>query len=181
LRELPEIDIWFSVCPQTQKQVTCRLGHSNDRLVQTNKILCTSICRILATNITWPRATFIHLSHALQNESALSYYYVPRPPREHLCLLATRCYTPQPPDLYYQPPPQEYSYQAPPQQYVYQPPAQVYEYQPPPQQYVYQPPAEIYEYQYPPQRYVYQPPPLRCAPQPGDARFFWELGIPGRS
>jgi hypothetical protein len=98
-----------------------------------------------------------------RSELAMSYYYVPRPAREHICLLAMRCYTPQPPDIYYQPPAQEYSYQPPPQRYVYQPPAQVYEYQPPPQRYVYQPAAQ------------------RCVPEPGDARAFWELGIPGRS
>jgi len=116
-----------------------------------------------------------------RSESPMPYYYVPRPPREHTCLLPMTCYTPQPPDVYYQPPAQEYFYQAPPQQYVYQPPAQVYEYQPPPQQYVYQPPPQVYEYQPPPQQYLYQPPPQRCAPEPGDARAFWELGLPGRS
>jgi hypothetical protein len=115
------------------------------------------------------------------NGLAMSYYYVPRPPKEHTCILPVKCYTARRPDVYYQPPAQEYLYQAPPQQYVYQPPAQVYEYQPPPQQYVYQPPAQVYEYQSPPQKYVYQPPPQRCALGLGDARAFWELGVPGRS
>ena len=92
----------------------------------------------------------------------MSFYYVPKPPKEHFCLLPARCFTPRPPDVYYQPPRQEW---------VYQPPLQ---------RYVHQPPPEIYDYQPPAQRCVYQPPTGRFVYRLGEARTFWELGIPGR-
>lgn len=113
-------------------------------------------------NTARSRVTFIHLfPQGSKRDLNMSYFYVPRPPKEHLCLVPMRCFTPQPPDVYYQPPKQEW---------VYQPPSQ---------RYVYQPPPEICEYQPPPQKYVYQPPPERYSPtQPGDARAYWELGIP---
>jgi hypothetical protein len=92
----------------------------------------------------------------------MSYYYVPKPPKEHFCLLPAWCLTPQVPDVYYQAPRQEWVYQ------------------PLPLRFVYQPPPEMYAYLPPAQRFVYQPPPVRYVYQPGDARAFWELGIPGR-
>jgi len=114
------------------------------------------------------------------NDLEMSYYYVPRPPREHMCLLPVTCFTPQPPEVYYQPPPQEYIYHPPPEKRVYQPPPQTCVYRPPPQICWYQPPAQTYEYQPPPQKYMYQSPPERYLCQDGDARMFRELGIPGR-
>lgn len=145
----------------TQMPVSRR---GNGGLVQTNDTSsCDSRSDSCHERCTVSRNVYPSFPLCSTSESDMSYYYVPRPPREHVCLLPMTCYTPQPPDVYYQPPAQEYSYLPPAQQYVYQPPAQVYEYQPPPQ------------------RYVYQPPPERCAPEPGDARVFWELGIPGRS
>jgi hypothetical protein len=149
-------------CQTPQMPIFGRRGHSG--LPQTNEhSLRDSRPDSCHEHCTVSRNVYPSFLHCPRSELAMSYYYVPRPPREHLCLLAMRCYTPQPPDMYYQPPAQEYFYQSPPQRYVYQPPAQVY------------------EYQSPPQRYVYQPPALRCMPEPGDARLFRELGIPGRS
>jgi hypothetical protein len=155
LRTIIRVAIW-------PRMPISRRGH--DRLAQTNgdslgdarpdscHVHCTASHNVYPSFPPCPRS-----------ELVMSYYYVPRPPREHLCLFAMRCYAPQPPDIYYQPPAQEYSYQ------------------PPPLRYVYQPPAQVYEYQAPAQRYVYQPPLQRCVPEPGDARVFRELGIPGRS